>query len=67
MRRSEGFHFDAVIDKMDEFFNELGQRVEVCMDKMSDSRVFNKVTSTVDEVATDLTRVTKKMIKRIIK
>lgn len=65
--RRKGYHFEAVLDKVDEFFVELGDRIETCMDKMADSKTFNKVTSTVDEVATDLTRVTKKLIKRIIR
>lgn len=67
MKNVEGFHFEALIDKMDEVFTEVGHRVERCMDKVADSKTFETVTSTADEVAKELTKVARKLINKITK
>lgn len=63
----EGSTFEDLFEKVDEFLTDVGKRVERCMDKVADSKTFETVTSTVDEVASELTKATKKVIKRIIK
>lgn len=78
MKKEDSFHFEAIVEKMEDFFESLGDKledtfegfghkVETCMEDLAESKTFNTVTSTIEEVATDLTRVTKKLIKRIIK
>ena len=78
MKQVNSSHFEAIAEKMEDFFESLGEKledtfegfgqgIETCMENLAESKTFNTVTATVEEVATDLTRVTKKLIKRIIK